>query len=171
MISAIDDAFAQIDLWNSTNSTANYTEHAEVFAAMDEAMAHIDMFSAIDDAMAHVDMLSAMDDAMAHVEMLSAIDDAFAQIDLWNSTNSTANYTEHAEVFAALDDAMAHVDMLSAIDDAMDFINKHEAESHSSTTLTAVTASCGALLAIGAGFVIKNKFNAVQVGDEKESLL
>jgi hypothetical protein len=37
--------------------------------------------------------------------------------------------------------------------------------------LTAVTASFGALLAIGAGFVIKNKFSAVQVRDETESLL
>jgi len=94
----------------------------------------------------------------------------------WNSTaNDTeffeANDTEHAEIFAAIDDAMAHVNMLSAIDDAFDFINKHEAESHSSTTLTAVTASFGALLAIGAGFVIKNKFSAVQVRDETESLL
>jgi len=37
--------------------------------------------------------------------------------------------------------------------------------------MTAVIASAGALLAIGAGFVIKNKFNAVEKKDETESLL
>ena len=100
-------------------------------------------------------VLASWDIGMAHIDMMTAVDDALA----------------HVDMLSAMDDAMAHVDMLSAIDDAFDFINKKEAESHSSTTLTAVTASCGALLAIGAGFVIKNKFNAVQVGDEKESLL
>jgi hypothetical protein len=94
-------------------------------------------------------MLAAIDEAFEHIELLSAIDEAF----------------EHVELLNAIDEAFAHIDSL-------DKVNALET-THvtSSTDMTAVIATAGALLAIGAGFVIKSKFNAVQKRDEQESLL
>ena len=74
---------------------------------------------------------------------------------------------DHVDMMTAIDEAMDHVEMMSAIDDAMDFVQKHQASSYT----TPVIASAGALLAIGAGFVIKNKFSAVGKKDVEESLL
>ena len=65
------------------------------------------------------------------------------------------------ELLAALPGILDEVDQIAA---------QHQAES-GSTTFTAVGASCGALLAVGAGFVIKNKFAAVDKEDHFESLL
>merc|ERR1712166_1449084 len=112
-----------------------------------------DMIAALDDAMDHIDMMTALDAAFDHVEMMSALDEAFAHIDMWNNSNST-NSTDST-------------DMIAALDDAMDFVNKHQATDYT----TPVIASAGALLAIGAGFVIKNKFSAVAAKDEEESPL
>ena len=89
---------------------------------------------------------------MAHIDMMTAIDDAF----------------DHVEMMTAIDDAMDHVDMMTALDEATDFINKHQASSGYSTP---IIASAGALFAIGAGFVIKNKFSAVENKDVEETLL
>jgi len=120
-------------------------------AFADKAFEQSDVITAIDDAIAHVDMMSAIDDAMAHVDMMSAIDDAMA----------------HVDMMTAIDDAMDHDDMMTALDDAMDFVEKHQASGYS----TPVIASVGALLAIGAGFVIKNKFSAVEKTDVEQTLL
>ena len=126
------------------------------FNAFDEAMAHIDVMTAIDEGMAHIDVLSAVDEAMAHVEVLSAVDEAMAHID----------------VLSAIDEAMAHIDVMNAIDEGMAHINMLETQAKSgSTSMTAIIASAGALLAIGGGFFIKSKFSAAQVKDECESLL
>ena len=126
------------------------TETPQVLLDLDDAMTHVDMLTDIDDAIAHVDtqdhssdLTAALDDAMAHIDMMTAIDDAFA-----------------------------HVDMMSAIEEAMDFVNKHQdSDDHDSDYSTPIIASAGALIAIGAGFVIKNKFSAVQQKDIEETLL
>jgi hypothetical protein len=95
--------------------------------------------------------------------MLAAIDDAIAHVDTQDDSS---------DLTAALDDAMAHIDMMTAIDEAMDFVNKHQdSDDHDSDYSTPIIASAGALLAIGAGFVIKNKFSAVEQKDVEETLL
>merc|ERR1712166_815400 len=144
MLTAVDDAFAHVDM----------------LTAVDDAFAHVDMLTAVDEAFEHVDMLSAIDEAFEHVDMLSAIDDAFDHIDSLTSSNSTDMLEESGnidELLAALPSILAEIDALNV--------------QKSSTDFTAIFASAGALLAIGAGFVIKNKFSAVAKKDELESLL
>ena len=130
-----------------------------------------DMTALLDEAMDHVDMLTAIDEAFEHVEMMSAIDDAIAHIDTQDDSSDLTvaldEAMDHVNMMTAIDEAMDHVEMMSAIDDAMDFVQKHQASGYT----TPVIASAGALLAIGAGFVIKNKFSAVGKKDVEESLL
>jgi len=80
-----------------------------------------------------------------------------------------------------IDEAFETVDMLSAIDEAFDHFDLHSninemfevanTKKTSFVSMTSIGASVGALLAIGAGFAIKNKFNIVQKSSETESLL
>merc|ERR1712195_107675 len=145
MLTAIDEAFEHVEMISAIDSAF---EHVEMLSAIDEAFAHIDMLSAIDEAFAHIDMLSAVDDAFAHIDMLSAVDSAFEFIA--NQTESTNmmqvdDESNIDELLAALPSIMAEVESIQA------------SKAGSSTTMTAVIASAGALLAIGAGFVIKNK--------------
>merc|ERR1711990_1245006 len=113
----------------------------EMMSAIDEAFGHVEVMSAVNEAFEHIEVMSAVDEAMDHVEMMSAIDDAF----------------DHVELMTAIDGAFQHVEALQT--------------AKSSTNMTAIYSSVGALLAIGAGFAIKSKFSAVQVRDEQESLL
>merc|ERR1712166_839271 len=155
-----------------TDMAANSTDMA---ASIEEAFAHIDMLSAIDEAFEHVEMLSAIDEAFEHVEMLSAIDDAFAHIDMLSAVDSAfefiANQTESTNMMQ-VDDESNIDELLAALPSIMAEVESIQAsKAGSSTTMTAVIASAGALLAIGAGFVIKNKFNVTQKKSETESLL
>ena len=100
---------------------------------------------------------------MAHVDKLTGKDDLTVALD---------EAMEHVDMLTAIDDAFAHIDMMTAIDEAMDHVDmmqKHQASGSGYTT--PIIASAGALLAIGAGFVLKNKFSAVGKKDVEESLL
>merc|ERR1712195_164886 len=128
-----------------------------------QALEHVNMLTAIDGAFEHVEMLTAIDGAFEHVEMLTAIDEAF----------------EHVDMLTAIDEAFEHVDMMVAIDEAfehIDTINTETVElsyrSNQNGRGSAIVIAAGSLLAIGAGFVIKNKFFAVtKKTSETESLL
>merc|ERR1712166_1284499 len=151
MLSAVDDAFAHVDMLTAVDDAF---AHVDMLTAIDEAFDHVDMLSAIDDAFDHVDMLSAIDEAFEPVDMLSSIDDAFAHIDTLTSSNSTDMLEESGnidELLAALPSILAEIDALNV--------------QKSSTDFTAIFASAGALLAIGAGFVIKNKFSVLAKKD------
>ena len=62
-------------------------------------------------------------------------------------------------------------DLLAALPGILDEVEKIHADNSGSSSMTALIASAGALLAIGGGFFIKSKFQAAQVKDECESLL
>ena len=143
------------------------TTTPQILLDLDDAMAHVDKLTDKDD------VTSLLDDAIAHVDMLTAIDDAFAHIDTKDDSSDLTVAIDdafaHVDMMSAIDEAMDHVDMMTAIDDAMDFVQKHQASG--SGYSTPIIASAGALLAIGAGFVIKNKFSAVEQKDVEETLL
>jgi hypothetical protein len=137
----------------------------DLFSALDEAMDHVDLMTALDSAFEHVELISALDEAMDHVDLMAALDEAKDHVDLFSALDEAK---DHVDMMTALDEAMDHVDMMNAIDEAIDFVHKHK---HHHDVSTPVIASCGALLAIGAGFVIKNKFSAVGTKSVEESLL
>jgi len=141
-----------------------YPELNELTAVLDEAQGSVDMMNALDSAFEQVDLLNALDEAKDHVDLMTALDEAKDHVDLMSALDDAF---DHVDMMTALDDAMDHVDMMNAMDEAIDFVNKHQATNYS----TPVIASCGALLAIGAGFVIKNKFSAVEQKDVEVSLL
>jgi len=106
----------------------------------------------IEESFDHVDMMTAIDEALEHFNTLSTTDDADNLMEIPSQEGNID------ELLAALPSILAEIEGLNA-------------EKSGSTTLTAVLTSAGALLAIGAGFVIRNKFTAVSKKDELESLL
>jgi hypothetical protein len=93
--------------------------------------------------------------------MLSAIDEAFDHIDNLNKGEET-NMLETNPETGNIDELLA---ALPGILDEVEKLNILHQSGSGSTTFTAVGASAGALLAIGAGFIIKNKFAVAQKED------
>merc|ERR1712195_190374 len=148
MMTAIDGAF----------------EHVEMLSAIDEAFDHVDMMTAIDEAFEHVDMLTAIDEAFDHVDMLTAIDEAFEHIDLMNTAEEGGNIDE---LLAALPSILADAEKINAETTELSQYTelKHRPNPHGNGS-SAIIIAAGSLLAIGAGFVIENKFYAVTKSSE-----
>jgi len=180
MMTAIDEAFEHVDMMTAIDGAFEHVEmltaideafeHVDMMTAIDEAFEHVDMMTAIDEAFEHVDMLTAIDEAFDHVDMLSAIDEAFEHIDLMNTAEEGGNIDE---LLAALPSILADAEKINAETTELNQYTelKHRPNPHGNGS-SAIIIAAGSLLAIGAGFVIKNKFFAVtKKTSETESLL
>jgi len=169
MLSSIDETMRHVDILSTVDEGIDmWHRHHRDADPVDEALDQIDMMSSIDETMRHVDILSTVDEGIdmwhRHHRDVDPVDEALDHIDLLGHLDEASNFmglpTDEDnidELLAALPSILDEVDALTA--------------PKSNTMMYAIIGSVSALIAIGAGFVVKQRYNVVDSDDHFESLL
>lgn len=180
MFAAIDDTMAHADLLTAIDETMQTVElmsfidnDLDTFVnsednvdGLDEALNTMDMMASMDEMTNVADMLDAIDEgldtmtatpvdeALDTMDMLNGIDEALSTID---GTTNLMGEDNIDELIAALPAILDEIDQMTA--------------PKSNTMLYTIIGSVAALLAIGGGLIIKQRFYVENKDDHFESLL